>query len=223
MAVNNLRLDHFRRNRPPRYAGNAATLGLDVFRRGRGVAWAESGQAALAAADTGVGLDAVALTVALAALAETGVGSDAVAAATGLAAADTGVGLDTATLAAITSGYWIAAPELASMRAEMLRSFPGQGILKRRQATPDGQGGETWAYQTAAALQLRLWQNPTPQEASEGARPAAADEWTGLLPYGTTVVPTDRLEIAGVDYEVADSDDPMTEALCVQVALRRVQ
>ena len=121
--------------------------------------------------------------------------------------------------AATSSGSWLTAPELASMRAVMTSSFPDRATIWRNDPVSDGAGGQTdhWAARRIVACRLVMG---GAQEAERGGRLAAISTWRAYLPYDLR--PRDRLRIGGTDYEVTETDASATERLCVTASLIRI-
>jgi hypothetical protein len=116
----------------------------------------------------------------------------------------------------------LTAAELLSMREHMPSTFPSRGFLRRKSVVSDSQGGETETWADVGHYLCRL-RARSARESQEAERPVASTAWDLLLPWGTTVLPEDRFRIAGLDYEVADTDTPRSEQTCVRIPVRRVQ
>lgn len=119
------------------------------------------------------------------------------------------------------TGY-LAAAELASMRAALLASLPDRCTIRRNSPTSDGQGGETEAWGDGVSYACRLVRRAV-RETREGDRPAGEGRWLLLLPFDATVRAQDRVEIRGTEYEVVKSDVPASEPLAVEVPLRNLE
>jgi hypothetical protein len=115
------------------------------------------------------------------------------------------------------------AGDLQDMRAEMAASFPDSVEIRRGTPVPDGQGGETVTPGTVATVAGRLIATTRRivVETEEGAKPVSITHWKALLPYGTSVLATDLLRIGGVEYAVVGTNEQASEALCLEVRLRK--
>ncbi len=121
----------------------------------------------------------------------------------------------------------INATELADMRSEIEQTWPDTCQVSR--ITSDVQsamGGRTRTRSVVATVACRLI--PNDREAPIGVeepedRPAGAATWTVLLPQSQDILPTDRLIINGVTYEVTADEVRRSHALANNVTVRLVE
>lgn len=112
---------------------------------------------------------------------------------------------------------------LAPYSGFLAEGFDNQASVLRKTLTPDGLGSasETWA--TVATLGCNLVRVSKWMEGARTGEVRAVSDWEAHLPLGSDVRPQDRLQIAGVTYEVTDTDTGLTDALVLRAGLRRLR
>lgn len=106
----------------------------------------------------------------------------------------------------------IAPWELESARSEMEASFPDSALVMRAISVEDPDGGTTHTYATVAGLEdvpCRVIPRRTfSAERVEGGALEAVTYWQILMPWDTVIVPTDRIVVRSITYEVNDGGAP---------------
>lgn len=77
----------------------------------------------------------------------------------------------------------------------------GTAIVYRKTRTPDGIGGSTWTWAAQGTADCRYAPRGDTEDVVGGA-PSGSDAVVVTLPYDVDVELDDRVQIAGVDYEV---------------------
>ena len=109
----------------------------------------------------------------------------------------------------------IHATDLSAMISQMNDTHTaGTCVISRRTKTTDNQGGYTWTYPavtggTVAYRQVMV----TGIERAFAQRFGTVSTWTFGLPLAPAVLPSDRLVMGSVTYEVTSVDQPRTIAL----------
>ena len=109
----------------------------------------------------------------------------------------------------------IDATDLSAMISQMNDTHTaGTCVISRRTKTTDNQGGYTWTYPavtggTVAYRQVMV----TGIERAFAQRFGTVSTWTFGLPLAPAVLPSDRLVMGSVTYEVTSVDQPRTIAL----------
>ena len=109
----------------------------------------------------------------------------------------------------------IDATDLSAMISQMNDTHTaGTCVISRRTKTTDNQGGYTWTYPavtggTVAYRQVMV----TGIERAFAQRFGTVSTWTFGLPLTPAVLPSDRLVMGSVTYEVTSVDQPRTIAL----------
>ena len=105
--------------------------------------------------------------------------------------------------------------DLAAMISQMSDTHTaGTCVISRRTKTTDNQGGYTWTYPavtggTVAYRQVMV----TGIERAFAQRFGTVSTWTFGLPLTPAVLPSDRLVMGSVTYEITSVDQPRTIAL----------
>lgn len=109
----------------------------------------------------------------------------------------------------------IDAADLAAMIAQMNQTHTaGTCVISRRTKTTDGQGGSTWAYPAVTGGTVPYRQvMVVGLERAFAQRAGTVSTWTFGLPLAPAVLPSDRLVMGSVVYEVTSVDQPRTIAL----------
>lgn len=116
---------------------------------------------------------------------------------------------------------WITEAELRSMRGMAALSLPATCMVRRYTAVPNGRGGSTQSWGDVVSYACRLTAKRRGEQTAEG-RWVAVVEYQLLLPFGATIGPKDRVTVAGVEYEVAPTIVPTSEAIFSEVTVTRV-
>ena len=109
----------------------------------------------------------------------------------------------------------IDATDLSAMISQMNDTHTaGTCVISRRTKTTDNQGGYTWTYPavtggTVAYRQVMV----TGIERAFAQRFGTVSTWTFGLPLTPAVLPSDRLVMGSVTFEVTSVDQPRTIAL----------
>jgi Phage head-tail joining protein len=102
--------------------------------------------------------------------------------------------------------------ELEADREEMEESLPDTAIVMRAIQVEDPDGGTTNTYASVTGLEAvpcRVIPRSTfAAERVEGGALEAVTYWEILVPWDTVIIPTDRLIVRGVTYEVNDGGAP---------------
>ncbi len=114
----------------------------------------------------------------------------------------------------------LTAAELLSLRAAATVSLPDVCTVRRLTATPDGRGGSAKSWADLGEYPCRLTSKNRSEQTAEG-RWVAVTGWQQLLPYGATVGPKDRVDVAGVEYEVLPTIAPTSEAIFCELNVVR--
>lgn len=107
----------------------------------------------------------------------------------------------------------LTAAEVADLQALQAESLTGSASILRSTATPDGMGGQTVGWATAATVSCRIM--PATRASSmkfavTAGMPQETMMWMVVLPAGTDVRVADRLQIGGLAYEVSAVQGPRT-------------
>ena len=79
--------------------------------------------------------------------------------------------------------------------------LPGTAVIQSKTSTPDGQGGQTWAYTASGTVDARLAADNTQPQAGEiASRTATSTSWVLTIPAATTITNTDRVVFDSVTY-----------------------
>ena len=109
----------------------------------------------------------------------------------------------------------IDAIDLAAMISQMNDTHTaGTCVISRRTKTTDGQGGYTWTYPAVSGGTVPYRQvMVTGMERAFAQRFGTVSTWTFGLPLTPAVLPSDRLVMGSVTYEITSVDQPRTIAL----------
>ena len=109
----------------------------------------------------------------------------------------------------------IDATDLAAMQTQMSDTHTaGTCVISRRTKTTDGQGGYTWTYPAVTGGTVLYRQvMVTGIERAFAQRFGTVTTWRFGLPLSPAVLPSDRLVMGSVTYEVTSVDQPRTIAL----------
>lgn len=113
------------------------------------------------------------------------------------------------------------ANELARMREDIQSAIlPDSGYILTVTETPDGQGGITQAWGTADSTRCRI--DPlTAAEVLAGGKIDMFHGFTITLPQGKSVTSKDRIEIAGVAYNVITVDTGKSWETCIRIKAQK--
>lgn len=94
--------------------------------------------------------------------------------------------------------------------------------VRRRTLASDSQGGstETWSTQAIRPGRLEARNRTGPEDDVDG-RTTSLTQWRVLCEYGADLLPRDRVQVGGVEYEVT-AVTTGTEYLAVEADLRRL-
>lgn len=95
----------------------------------------------------------------------------------------------------------LSSADIASMRATAEQALPGTAVITSGTLTSDGGGGYTEAFTAAGTVACRV-APASGTEREEGDRISADSTHVITLPAATTVETDDRIEVAGVTYNV---------------------
>jgi len=116
--------------------------------------------------------------------------------------------------------------ELVDMRSDGSLSLPDVCTIMMVSESSDGMGSQlrTWAVRASSvACRLSPMGMSSSGERVASGRLTAVESWTLTLPADTVIVPTDRVVVDNVTYEVSEDDGLRSWDLFVRVSLVSVQ
>lgn len=111
--------------------------------------------------------------------------------------------------------------DLAKIRDEQNKLMPETVYIQRRTRTPDGTGGWTETWQTAATTNGRFAPVQRMDEMVRGGAVTVYGEYIVTLPYDVDLHQDDRLQLAGTQYDVMAILE-RSEKTALRVIVRKV-
>ena len=125
----------------------------------------------------------------------------------------------------LAARYGLPATALAALRAVHTSALGMPDVVSVRRASEvsDGQGGMVRTWTTVATIYGRLVTLARPAEHVAEGRITADRSWRLYVAVTSGLTAADRVTVGGVDYEVVGVDRTLTEALCLEAELWRME